>query len=191
MSMRLVVTLVVLLGAGCRLYFDETLLDSGSLSDVGDHGSVAFAGETHAHATNATGATQPTSVVGDNRFMLVALQIGMSCGATTIPTVSSVTYEGMPLTQASLIVGSPCSVASARSELWQLVAPPIGSANVVVTLSASATTMHTAVLQFTNVNQIGPIRAAVTMSRIRGPARVSACPALQAIWSPTSSVTEP
>ena len=153
---RLLVMLIMLVGAGCRLGFDEIagdadmLGDADTLGDAGDQEGVVFAAETHAHATNATGATLATSAMGNSRFMLVALQIGNNCVATSIPTVSSVTYGGMPLTQAASIVGSPCSAFSARSELWQLIAPPIGSADVVVTLSASVLTLHTAVLQFSD-----------------------------------------
>jgi hypothetical protein len=101
---------------------------------------------------NATAAsfTWSHTVSGSNRILVA----GVSIRNQQNETVSSVTYAGIPLT----FVGARSNETSARVEIWQLVAPAVGTDNVVVTLSAPAKIVGGA-LSLTGVDQTTPIAA--------------------------------
>ena len=86
---------------------------------------------------------------GSQRLMLV----GVSMANPSTRTVSSVTYDGVSLSN----VGSTANPANgARVEIWKLVPPNTGTHNVVVTLSGSnAATVG--VMTFTGVDQTTPL----------------------------------
>jgi uncharacterized repeat protein (TIGR01451 family) len=69
---------------------------------------------------------------GINRVMVVGVSIFNSN-----KTVTSITYAGQPLTRIGFLNGGSGS-DDRRVEMWRLVSPPIGTANVVVTMSSSA-----------------------------------------------------
>jgi len=73
--------------------------------------------------------TFPLTVVGVNRGVRVSLS------TEQIQTVSSITFNGVPLTQK--VVETDVGT-NQRTEQWFLVAPPLGTHNVVITLSAPA-----------------------------------------------------
>lgn len=99
---------------------------------------------------NSTGAsfTWSHTVSGSNRVLVV----GVSVRNPQNQTVSTVTYAGIPLT----FVGARSNETSARVEIWQLVAPAVGTANVVVNLSAPAKIVGGAI-SLTGVDQTTPI----------------------------------
>jgi hypothetical protein len=101
---------------------------------------------------NATAAsfTWSHTVSGSNRILVV----GVSIRNTQNETVTNVTYAGTPLT----FVGARSNETSARVEIWQLVAPAVGTDNVVVTLSATAKIIGGAI-SLTGVDQTTPIGA--------------------------------
>lgn len=69
-----------------------------------------------------------TVTAGNDRILMVG--VGFNNNPDTA-IVASVTYGGVPAT----FVASAINSNDARSELWQLLAPTVGTANVVVTLS--------------------------------------------------------
>lgn len=97
---------------------------------------------------NATSFTWSHTVSGSNRFLVV----GVSIRNQQSETASSVTYAGTPLT----FVGARSNETSTRVEIWQLVAPAVGTDDVVVTLSASAKIVGGAI-SLTGVDQTTPI----------------------------------
>ncbi|HWO20246.1 MAG TPA: hypothetical protein VNO30_15865 [Kofleriaceae bacterium] len=95
---------------------------------------------------------------GAGRFLLVSVQLGSNCTAA-VPAVTGVTYSGLALTRITTIVGTPCGMLTTRSDQWQLVAPPDGAHDVVVTLAGTANTVHSGALAFTGIDQTTPVRA--------------------------------
>ena len=88
---------------------------------------------------------------GTNRLMLVGLSY-----STTSNLVSSVTYGGVALTLVTN--ASNATSPKPRSEIWSLVNPASGTANLVVSLTNSTGIYLTVgVMTFTNVDQTTPI----------------------------------
>lgn len=106
-------------------------------------------------STGTTGVLQaPTltwshTALGTNRLLLVQISTEES------KTITGITFNGVPLTQA---VSVSDAVTNLREEQWYLIAPPIGTFNIVVTMSAAA--FITGVAEtITGVDQTGPIGA--------------------------------
>jgi len=93
-----------------------------------------------------------------NRFMVA--QINSGCGNSVV----SMTYDGISLTQ--LASDNTPSVdntgCNAHTEVWDLVAPPSGTYNLVVTYAGNEGTVG--VSTFYNVNQTTPIGTIATAS---------------------------
>ncbi len=88
---------------------------------------------------------------GDNRLLAVAVMIRAD------EWVSSVTYLGDPLTLAKVQDGGDSD--EQRVELWYLVAPPVGTADVVVSFASYVNPDGIAAVNFTGVDQASPIGA--------------------------------
>jgi hypothetical protein len=103
---------------------------------------------------------------GSDRLMLV----GVSINNDNSETVSSVTYNGVPLS----LEGSVTQVDDARVEIWSLVAPSIGTHDVVITFSTQLWRSATAgVMTFTGVHQTTPLGTFVSNKALSlGPATV-------------------
>lgn len=86
-------------------------------------------------------------VAGTNKILIV----GVSVGDTT--AVSSITYSGQSLTK---IRSDQVSGDNRRSEIWYLVNPPSGTADVVVTVDAVESVII-AVISLNDVHQSSPI----------------------------------
>lgn len=76
-----------------------------------------------------TSLTWEHTTSGVDRGMLVQISTKQST------TISGVTYNGVPLTQE---VTATDATGNIRSEIWSLVAPPVGTYDIVVTLSVAA-----------------------------------------------------
>ena len=101
--------------------------------------------------SSGTGNCDPCTIShtsgGNARVLVVAVSLEKST------TVSSVTYSGQSLTQ----IRSDNEAGSGRqSELWYLVGPPVGTANVVVDLAAKTKTVLGA-YTLNGVSQTSPI----------------------------------
>jgi hypothetical protein len=95
---------------------------------------------------------------GTRRFLLVSVQLGSNCTAA-VPAVLGVSYGGLALTRITTILGTPCGMTTTRSDQWQLVAPPVDTSDVVVTLAGAGNTIHSGALAFAGIDQTTPVRA--------------------------------
>ncbi len=104
-------------------------------------------------ATASSGASSltwsQTVNVGSDRILIV--DVGIRQGGAS-QQVASVTYGGQALTK----IGAADLTNNEDAELWYLLAPPVGTANVVVTLTASAPFVASATDYF-GVNQSTPL----------------------------------
>ena len=92
------------------------------------------------------------------------------CRRTAHHDVTGVTYNGIPLTQA---VAHNDAGPTRRAEMWYLVAPPVGTFNVVVTVSAPTVGNQVGVVAgaivFTGVDQTNvPIRSSASADGAAG-----------------------
>lgn len=97
--------------------------------------------------------------------------VGVSINNDLYETVSSVTYNGVDLS----LVGSVAQLDDARVEIWSLVAPAIGTHDVVITFSAQLWRSAVAsVMTFTGVHQTTPLGtfASAKAPDLAGPATV-------------------
>lgn len=99
---------------------------------------------------------------GADRFLIVSAEIGSKCMDPSVAMVTGVTYAGVPLQRIDAVTGTPCGANVTRSEQWQLVAPAMGTNDVVITLSEPGLTLHSGALVFTGSNQTTPVRASMT-----------------------------
>jgi len=94
---------------------------------------------------------------GSNRFLFV----GVSWGTGTGVTLSSVTFNGDPLTRlsSSLITNS-----TLNAEIFYMVAPDNATGDIVVTMSGATRVTVAGAIALTGVDQTNPIGAKITNS---------------------------
>jgi hypothetical protein len=134
-------------------YSPSTFITVGSEEGTcGGGGSCTLAIDTTSTGTTATsGLTISHTTSGSDRLMLVGISINAEAGA---PTVSSVTYNGVALSN----VGSQASSDSKmRMAIWRLVGPATGTHNVVITLSAVPDGATAGVMTFTGADATTPL----------------------------------
>lgn len=140
---------------GCHRVFGVEPPDDAVLTPT-------FVGAASLYSTQATGLSySSTTPDGSGRVLVVMVQLGSKCDPPT-PNVSGVTYAGMPLAQIASILGTPCGLQATRSEQWLLVDPPVGTADVIVTLDGEALSVHSGALSFIDVDTTDPVRAVAT-----------------------------
>src|SRR5687767_5631086 len=91
--------------------------------------AAALNAVTTASAVDATTLSLPHTTSGANRHLVVAVHHAGE-GARTL---NAVTYGGAPLTRLASVTYGP-----RVTELWHLVAPPLGANQVVATFAGSA-----------------------------------------------------
>jgi uncharacterized repeat protein (TIGR01451 family) len=113
-------------------------------------GTNPFSSVTFSHTTGS----------GSNRFMLVG--ISYEDDNTAGLAVSGVTYAGQALT----FVGRQTSPQEVVCEIWRLVNPPSGAANVVVSVAGSGTGdgLYAGAITYTGVHQTTPLGTLATAS---------------------------
>src|SRR5437763_725822 len=113
------------------------------------HAAIAVESTSSASAKAASSLTWSHTVGPSlNRILMV----GVSSNNTT-RTVSSVTYGGTALTRVGF---QNAPGTQNRIELWSLIAPSPGTANVVVTFSGSVDSVGGAIV-FSGVDQAAPL----------------------------------
>ncbi len=125
----------------------------GSTADFAPHGRIHIkqpAPEVDT-ITTATSSSSPMTIShtisGTDRLLVVAI----SQGNVNSP-VATITYGGTPLTALGTESAGP-----PRIEMWRLLAPLVGTANVVVTFSGTPSDgAVVGVMNLTNVNQTTP-----------------------------------
>jgi uncharacterized repeat protein (TIGR01451 family) len=144
----------------------RTSVDIGS---AGGSGTVTLDATTSGGVNGAATLTvSHTTGAGQNRLMLVA--IGMGDSSVNGFTISSVTYSGQSLTNVGSIVaaaGGGGVTATPHAEIWALVNPPSGTANVVITASGTRA-INAGVTTFAGVNQASPLGTFVSNSGTTG-----------------------
>lgn len=122
----------------------------GGVSIKPSGGSAPQVDATSSASIERTSLTISHTTSGIDRLMLV----GVSLNNELYETVSSVTYNGAPLS----FVGTASNDDDSRSEIWSLVAPETGTHDVVITFSANLRRGAKAgVATFTGVNQGTPL----------------------------------
>lgn len=113
---------------------------------VTPQGSPGLVAATTVYATNVATKTWSHAVPnGNNRLLLVSFAF-----AENNKTVSSVTYNGVNLAFAGR------SAVNQGVEIWSLVNPPVGTANIIATWSSGEDCVLWSA-SFTNVNQTSPL----------------------------------
>jgi len=164
---------VVLLG-GCSFQPGSSVAGDAGADARADAGADASADAmpqiaelavaTVASGSNTSSLTFSLTIpTGSSRFLLVSVQLGTSCSLGS-PDITSVTYDGVALTQITSIVGTPCGPSTTRSDQWELVAPATGTHDIVVELSANAQTVHSGAMAFTGIDQLAPVRGSASAS---------------------------
>jgi choice-of-anchor C domain-containing protein len=108
-------------------------------------GAIASGNSGTGSGTASSLSWNHTVAAGTNRLLLVRI------ANSGTATVSGVTYGGTAMTA----VGSTSSSSTIRASMYYLVAPAVGTASVVVTLSASANIVA-ASSDYNGVNQVTP-----------------------------------
>lgn len=114
-------------------------------------------------AGSATLTFSHTPGAGANKLLLVAIGVGGTDnpGNTPPPTVTSVTFDGITMTevrQGGWTAGGGALGSETRALIYSLVAPNAGPADVVITISSAADTrINASATTFTGVNQTTPL----------------------------------
>ena len=137
------------------------LVYSRALQPEGDQGDGVGAAIVVDHTSSMAGPSDNGTIltwshtVGSGLDRILVVGVSLRDGNTS---VIGATYGGIPLTRIGFQISSG---NQNRTEMWKLVAPPTGSANVVVTLSAAKRIVAGAV-SFFNVDQTNPHGAFVS-----------------------------
>lgn len=141
------------------LPWDGTAASSALLSVGGGGGTCGppVVSNTSSNSTTSSSSTYSVShqtLAGDNRLMLVG--ISYRDNGSNTRQVNTVTYGAQNLTLVSLLRNSSGS-DDVVTELWSLVAPAVGTANVTATWNETFTSKVMGVITFTNVDQTTPL----------------------------------
>jgi hypothetical protein len=118
-----------------------------------------------AGTNSATWSHTIASGGGGNRLLVVCVSV------RALHSVQSITYSGVPLTNlTSVFVGSGGNVP--RSEIWYLISPPLGTANIITTLTGSDY-FECGAVNYTNVDQSAPFDSTVTGQGVSATASVT------------------
>lgn len=163
------------LGAAIAHVVHGAQVQVGDSSPDGSCGPDATATATDRVTLDATSQCAPgnsryftwphTVAAGSNRLLIVTVAIRQSGAlAQTVsnplaPAPAGIQYAGQNLTLVSAVTNA-LATNSVRSEIWRLVNPPTGTANVTVTLTAAADTVCGA-SDWNGVNQTTPLGTAV------------------------------
>ena len=128
------------------------VLPAASASAVVTINGTPTLNESSADRSSATFAH--TVAAGLNRVLIVMIHIGPDGISAT-----DVEYGGLDLTLAVSRDGADGADGETHTELWYLVSPPVGTANVVVTYSATTRSDGIAALTYNGVDQASPIGA--------------------------------
>lgn len=117
-------------------------------------------GYDNASSSSGTGVSSLTWAhtvgTGNHRLLIVGVSVPAEGSAIT---VTGITYAGLALTLAVSKMYSYTVITTQYNdaEIWYLVNPPSGSANIVVTLSGSASYVVAGAVSYTGVDQTTPI----------------------------------
>jgi hypothetical protein len=140
-----------------RLFLLAALLFLASPAWAG----IAFDAAASAQSTAGATSLTYTHTVGaglSNGILVVGVSSGNPNAACV--TVSTITYNGVSLTQIRADTHTDVSEGGVDSELWYLLAPASGVHSVVVTMSGAASgNFGVGSVSFSGVDQVSPIDA--------------------------------
>ncbi|MCH8877491.1 MAG: S8 family serine peptidase, partial [Chloroflexi bacterium] len=117
-------------------------------------GSMPAVDAVSSGTTSGSSLTLSHTTSGAGRLMLA----GVSINNANFETVSSITYSGVPLTRVGYVDHLGSGDNDSRVEIWKLVAPPEGTADVVITFSADLKLYAVGgVITFTGVDPFNPL----------------------------------
>ena len=106
-----------------------------ALSPLAAHAAIVLDARSVTTGSGVSFTLPHTVGVGNDRLLLVGVST-----FTANKTVVAMTYAGQPLTRIGFLDGGTGS-NDRRVELWRLINPPTGTANVVATMSSSSKTV--------------------------------------------------
>jgi hypothetical protein len=114
--------------------------------------------DTHAHAggvdtTSISINSYTVTCAGGNAIVIGTAHIGL-----TPPSVTSMTYNSVPLTSYSTLTNG----TSGRVEMWRLIAPTTGSAQTFAVTFSDMVIAEVGIASFCGVHQTTPLGTAVT-----------------------------
>ncbi len=146
---------------------------------------VTVGSTTSSSAVNAASLTfSHTSGSGSNRMLVVTVSVGSGSVGGSAGTISSVTYNGVTMTE----VGT-AALSGARVSIYRLLNPAAGPANVVVSTSTGST-IEAGATTFENVDQATPLGTFASASANSGTATVNVTSATNEIVICVGSVDE-
>lgn len=108
---------------------------------------ISYVSQANGNTSGSSLTFQTTIAEGENRILFVGINYPSSV------SISSVTHNGDALSEISNIV---ITGQTQKTGLWYIVAPDVGTYDVVVTASGSAT-MYATATWYTGVAQVDPI----------------------------------
>ena len=127
--------------------------------------SVAMDSVSTATVTNASGITWAHTVSdGDNRLLMVMIDWGNWWAGGTRDSIASVKYGGVTLTRLTGTTWSTSVIRNLNEDIYYLLSPAVGTANVVVTLASGADNFNVTSVSLENVNQGAPFGTPVSFS---------------------------
>jgi hypothetical protein len=118
-------------------------------------GAVPRRAEAVAFERASTGTTAGNTLtfahtVGSGRDRYLTVAVALTPASTA--NVSSLSYDGLPLTRIGFRTGSSC-----RTELWGLVTPPSGSHDVTLVASGNASAVIAGASSYVGVDPARPV----------------------------------
>jgi hypothetical protein len=139
--------------SGSATAITSTQASSGTVSVTWPTPTVTQDGSATTNSGNLVSSLSVSHTTGSHSNELLVVGVVLSSGTSGTPseTVSSITYNGIALNK--LTTGDN---GYTYTELWYLKAPPAGTYNAVVNLSASKQRVAVGVVTYYNVNQTTP-----------------------------------
>lgn len=129
-------------------------------------GAVAFDASSSATEAGQDNAVQVThTATGSNRLVVCAVH-----WQPATDTVSSVTYNGVGMTQSAVGV---ITTNSYRVDLYSLVAPATGAQTVLATMSGTNSNKAITCMSFTGAHQVTPLGTGASFSGTSDPMTAS------------------
>ncbi len=107
-------------------------------------------------AANSDSITISHSVAGSERLLVVGVS---SRGTPNPPSATSVTYDGTPLTPGTSFSTNAMGANNATVQFFYMTAPPVGTADVVVSFFSSGS-VGAGAISFNGVDQTVPVSGA-------------------------------
>ncbi len=150
----------------------STTIVYGSLADLRSDNGAYMQLRSHPAAYNTIGfdnygsttssgssmSWQHTTGSGNDRILLVSVDIARGASSTAPTTITAITYGGVSLTQVTSAVYTSTVNPQVRSYVYILVNPTSGTNTISVTFASSTYAVGGSVT-YTNVNQATPIQA--------------------------------